>query len=100
MNYREEELNRGEDEDDYNNEEKLNQASDYFMRSTNPLSLLGTTSEGRGRVSGGESEGRRRGRPTTEVAMCAENGRRLRDHLCTSLQCKNFACPVGRTYRK
>ena len=58
VNYREEELNRGEDEDDYENEEEwLNQASDYFLRS-NPLNLLGTTSEGSGRGSEGESEGR------------------------------------------
>ena len=99
VNYREEELNRGEDEDDYENEEELNQASDSFLRS-NPLNLLGTTSEGSRRGSEGESEGRRRGRPTTEVATCAENGRRLRDHLCFALQRKNLTRPVGRTYGK
>ena len=72
---------------------------DYFFR-RNPLNLLGTTSEGSRRGSEGESEGRRRGRPTTEVATCAENGRRLRDHLCFALKRKKLTRPLGRTYGK
>ena len=81
------------------NEEELNQASDYFFR-RNPLNLLGTTSEGSWRGLEGENEGRRRGRPTTEVATCAENGRRLRDNLCLALQRKKLTRPLGRTYGK
>ena len=81
------------------NEEELNQALDYFLR-RNPINLLGTKSEGSRRGSEGESEWRRRGRPTTEVATCAENGRRLCDHLCFALQRKKLTRPVGRTYGK
>ena len=67
-------MNKGEDEEQYENEEELNQFSDYFMIK-NPLTLfiLGTTSEGSGR------DGRtRRGRPPTEVASFADKGRWVR----------------------
>ena len=70
------------------------------MRYRNPLNLLGTTSEGTWCGSEGENEGRRRGRPTTEVATCAENGRRLRDYLCLAMQRKKLTRPLGRTYGK
>ena len=72
---------RGENEDQCENEEELNQASDYFMRN-NPLTFLGTTSEGSG------CEGRRRRCPTTEVTACAHKGRRVCDALCFALQHK------------
>ena len=93
INYREEELNSGEDEEEYENEEELNQASDHFMRN-NPLTLLGTTAEGSG------CEGRRRGRPTTEVAACADQGRRVRDRLCSALQRKKLTRPKRKVYGK
>ena len=56
--------------------------------------------EGSRRGSEGENEGSRRGRPTTEVATCTENGRRLRDHLCFALKRKKLTRPLRRTYGK
>ena len=100
VDYREQERN-GDNNDDYDDEDELNQASENFMR-RNPLGLLGTNSEESVIVSGQnvENGGRRRGRPTTQVARCANSGRQIRKHLCDALRSRNLIRPVGRKYGK
>ena len=80
---------------------RLRQYNKSILR-RNPLGLLGTNSEESVIVSGQnvENGGRRRGRPTTQVARCANSGRQIRKHLCDALRSRNLIRPVGRKYGK
>ena len=69
----------------------------------NPLGLLETNSEESVIVVSGqnvENGGRRRGRPSTQVARCANSGRQIHKHLCDALRRQNLIRPVGRKYGK